>query len=280
MLKFIEKNKNNKLLIFHNVTKTGSTTLTNGILPAFYNRGIIDHKKYYRIHEYRENNKIVVYSGHRIYKFIFDNKDVIMFSLVRNPVDRIISRFYATQSMNCFGKDLTLEEIFINNHNRYFNKIPKKIYADRIALMDPDPYWHNNNYILIYSGRCFDGKSEELFNEISLDNCNKIITNIKNNQIQFIDKENKPFIVPTIFGITERMNESIKLLGKIYAWDNNKINKFISENIHHNKNKELDKDKISKELKDAILEKNQYSFMIYNAAVESFDNQLKYFGIK
>lgn len=112
---------NEDLIIFMHIPKTGGTTL-NAIFRNQYEKNqfyehLYDLKTKYTMLNQEEKNNIIAISGHYSYGIhnIF-SKPFTYFTMLRNPVDRVISQYYflkSTPTIKPEVKDMTFAE-FIN----------------------------------------------------------------------------------------------------------------------------------------------------------------------
>ncbi|MBT2686890.1 sulfotransferase family 2 domain-containing protein [Bacillus sp. ISL-47] len=189
----------NQILIHVHIPKTGGTTL-NKIINNNYNDGLIksvyDTDESVRNLKFKELSKknISCIEGHFPFGIhAYFNVPYVYITLLRNPIDRVISEYYFTHS---FSWPSWLDK---NNpdHKKYFN----------LSLEDFIKYpAMRNKQTRFISGN---------FNTELLDcDLNKAIENIE-----------KYFIVA---GTTEMFDESVFLMKEMLGWKNSK---YIKSNV-------------------------------------------------
>lgn len=209
-------------------------------------------------------NKLICTSGHQEYKLCNEHSDVVFILFLRNPVNRVVSHYWHNKQHGII-KDCTLDEIFLNNPSLYFspkasNAALKKSGFFPCNFYYENIYWASNYYTRALGGAAFSGPRN-----INKKECDKIINGLKSNTLTF-QFGKKIVTAPVVIGITEKFDESIQFIAKVFDWKN------IDKNRTSNKGKY---EMPSKKIIDKIKERNLLDIKIYKTALEVFENQQK-----
>ena len=252
-----------KVVVYLHVPKTGGTNFVD-MLKNNYPGHRFANNKGEQGDVLNRAGKLVCAWGHGSQHHCFKH-DTVLFAFLRDPVERVISH-WVEHKRNGPCK-VSLEDIFLRSGEKFFNPtVPVRKTAGA-----PNALWYTNFYCRMFTGSSWVGPqpiggSEEIKDEI--------IQNINNDTLTFGVQQK--VTVPTIFGITERFQESIKLMAKIAGWKNIR---YRERNHFRAFNKGKRRYNASPQLLKAIRERNQLDQEIYQAAREAFDRQLESYGV-
>jgi hypothetical protein len=223
------------IVIFLHIPKTGGCTL----------RQIINRQNQYNYFDLRklgattieERKKIKIATGHRFFGVHkeFPQIKFTYITLLRNPVERVISLFYFLSSGNHrikireWFRNITLADFVTNEECDYFESLDWVCSTANLQT------------------RMISGKVEA---DLEM---------AKNNLKNYF----------SVVGITERFDESLKVFQKKLGW---KINGYSKENVTSNKPALAE---IPAEIIEIIKSKNKKDLVLYQFANQLLDEELK-----
>lgn len=257
----------NKMIAFYHLPKTAGTNFSFIIENNYKNRCIKNNKAFTWVNKNTRNIECAF--GHHGYQAAVKNPNSVIFMFLRNPIERTISHFVEHRNNKYIGMDFSLKELFIDRPNKYFGpEYPAPYFAKR-AGFHGNAQWASNFYCRALTGSGFIGSNPY---PITQKICNTIKENMENNLLCFKGKN-----IPTILGITERFDESVRLFQKVAGWKTIKyVEKSRNRAYNHGKRRII----VSKEIVREIALRNRLDMQIYNTAKQLFDQQLNYFGVK
>ena len=254
----MKDNTNNKpILIFQHLHRTGGSTL-KVILKRYYHPKF-QHKLNEYSNKYRDTTKrlesfsqeerdnIKLLHGHMNFGcHIYFSQPLEYITIIRHPVDRIMSEH------NAIITHLSVE----SNHFR----IPKKVSLRDFVDSDLDAV--NDYQTRVLSGQwCRDSKPYEYTGALTEDDFIKAKTNLK-----------KYF---KVIGVTDRMDETILVMAKVFGWRN----PYYFKKRRVRKKTSVDLTKCKAEIKEIIEQRNKFDLALYRLANKMLDEQIqKHYG--
>lgn len=259
----------NKLISFFHIPKTAGTNFTY-VIKNNYPNCRIDDKGFQAID--RRTDKVMCTWGHGgHYNSI--NNDSTMFVFLRDPVDRVVSHFVEHKGNRYTNPNFTLEEMFLNKPDLYLgDKEPPAHVMKRAGISSVN--WGKDFYCRALSGSGYLSKGPFSVGEETKD---EIIKNLQDNIVVLTNQKGERVKIPTVFGITENFDDSLKLFAKIAGWNRTDYKEHSQRRaFNHGKRRYPASDK----LLEAIREHNSYDIEIYEEAKKLFEKELVHFGIK
>lgn len=289
----------NKLPVFYFMPRTSATTTTRAIRYAYgfdsnNFKSEKNNKKYKWVKEIfphpklngkswgnlkprndacliNKNNEKVLITGHFSSQACFSYKNVMLFFILRHPIERIISHYTLRRK----ALKYSLEEIFKMD----LQKLDKKTKANLLYnSFHGNIPWMSNFYCHALSGNSVTKETSIINNK----KCNLIVENLKNNQLQFVDIDGTNITIPIVFGITESHFNTLNLFSTIMNWNIDiekfykKIQKSDRDYAKFNNNVKIS---LNKKLIDKIVKYNKFDIDLYNAATSIFKSQFEKLNI-
>ena len=263
----VQKSKlvSNDLIIFSHIPKTAGSTINKIIEANYDNKSIFnfyvrkqpentsmknwidDFNRRFKISGNRSNPKMLRgHFGLGIHEFL-DIDSCTYISVLRNPIDRIISNYYYFARPESESKMITDNMTFES-----FLKDKKYIIADNYQTRFLSGLgWQRRSYVndiyddkyILRYGHC----TEEML-EVAKKNLDKYV----------------------LFGLQSRFFESLNLFKNVLNWKKVNFNTRINVNQRKPKYETIDRELVRK-----IEEENQFDMKLYGYAEEIFDRQLE-----
>jgi len=276
------------MFLFHFMPKTAGTTTTRAIRYAYnfnpnnFDENISNDGKYKFIPEERSNNistnykknvilinkknKNILITGHHAAQSCFYYKNILLFFLLRHPIERLISHYNVRKHLIKYS----LEDIFI--HKKLLDNPNNKKDLNYYSFHGNIP-WMKNFYC-----QSLSGATTLKENIITNKTCDKIINGLKNGEIE-LENDNKVIKVPIVFGITESHKNTLNLFSKAANWNIN-VDNFYKEIAKNHDRRYADFVKTanlkpSNALISAIEKYNEFDIKLYNEAVKIFKTQFE-----
>jgi len=268
-LEDIKAPSNDKLISFFHIPKTAGTNFTY-VIKNNYKGHIIDDKKFEALD--RQTRKKLCTWGHGgHYNAI--NHDAVMFVFLRDPVERVVSHFVEHKGNRYTNPSFTLEEMFLKRPDIYLGEKPPTPNDLKRAGIN-SAHWGRDFYCRALSGQGYLKFDPWKVTEEDKDN---IISNMKDNKVVLLNSAGKEIEVPTVFGITERFDDSLKLFQKVAGWHTIKYQELSKRRAYNHGKRRYN---ASENLLAAIKKHNAFDIEIYEEAKKLFDKELEHFGIK
>jgi hypothetical protein len=231
----IEQNKNDLLVIFMHIQKTGGTTLINIMQKQYPPDEVLawHHKRKKNISNELKSKLKCVHHAHvpfGVHSF-YPDRQFTYITMFRDPVERVLSQYYFIQELKDHPlhkrvKGMSLEQFLDDHYHRSF----------RLT---------RNYQTQMVSGSMNPKKA----------NLKKAKKNIKS--------------YFAVVGITEMFNESLFLIKKTLGWDNLS---YLKENITHNR---PTREQIPRHIIKKIKKLNQLDIELYNWVKANLESTLK-----
>lgn len=263
------KAPSNKLISFFHIPKTAGTNFTY-VIKNNYSHAIINDKKF-EATDRVTGKKLCTWGHGGHYNAI--NNDSVMFVFLRDPVERVVSHFVEHKGNRYTDPNFTLEEMFLRSPNLYLgDTAPPAHILKRAGINSAN--WGKDFYC-----RALSGSGYLKFDpwKVEKESKDKIISNMRNNKVVLINRSGVEVEVPTVFGITERFNESLKLFQKVAGWKTISYREMSKRRAYNNGRRRYP---ASNELIQAIRSHNAFDIEIYEEAKKLFEKELEHFDIK
>lgn len=240
----IETTANSTLIFFLHLPKTGGTTLNSIIKRQYLSHQILSIDQQFNTTiqapqmSKSELSKLKIVKGHFSFGYHqFFSRPFTYFTMLRNPVDRVISDYYHI--------------IRVPQH-----KLHNQIISQNMSLKD---------YVCSGISRMSENGQTKFLSgqhtEIGFNQCSSEILELAKNNLK------EHFIV---VGITEKFNESLILLKRAFKWDFKKC-LYIKQRVGNNR---ISKNDIPIKSLKLIQKYNQFDLELYHYGIDIF-NELK-----
>jgi len=292
-------NKNNNFIAFYHIPKTAGMSVKSFLDKQYagYKYGPGGAGKFFTKHAFwHKDREILCAHGHEAHfaPFWDTKRKCVIFTFIRNPIDRIISHFnYERHKQAILGRIITklpmsdlfeLDEFWETRYeinpeyinygtfypwvsNFYCRALSRHTMLSKIKSEDPHirlPVMKGSKPA-DYSGivDTSNHPDEDMFKEaLQVIESGRIVLNHP-----FGDEEVSCKIV---ICITEQMNRSIDLLTSIFDWESYYPPRINSNNIRNN---------LSDKALENLTKYNKYDIFLYNLATKRFNSLLKERGL-